>query len=177
MLPPCSACLTRVKSIKNQHADARAAEPRAGEARRKAEGNRSRDRRRSRGSAFLVLVVYGVGFVFAAIAAGLSEALSLWLSLLIVAVMLFLLRGARRVPGNALRPQGLAPDADAGHRGGRHARSKHCRAMSEKRGAEEIRRGDRRRATAPRRGSQSAAWPRSVRSCRLSRPGSPSWRS
>ena len=39
----------------------------------------------------LVLVVYGVGFVFAAIAAGLSGALSLWLSLLIVAVMLFLL--------------------------------------------------------------------------------------
>jgi cobalamin biosynthesis protein CobD/CbiB len=39
----------------------------------------------------LVLVVYGVGFVFAAIAAGLSEALPLWLSLLIVAVVLFLL--------------------------------------------------------------------------------------
>ena len=32
-----------------------------------------------------VLVVYAIGFAFAAIAAGLSEALSLWLSLLIVA--------------------------------------------------------------------------------------------
>jgi protein-S-isoprenylcysteine O-methyltransferase Ste14 len=37
-----------------------------------------------------VLVVYAIGFAFAAIAAGLSEALSLWLSLLIVAGMLLL---------------------------------------------------------------------------------------
>lgn len=37
-----------------------------------------------------VLLVYAVGFLFAAIAAGLSEALSLWLSLLIVAVLLIL---------------------------------------------------------------------------------------
>ena len=37
-----------------------------------------------------VLVVYGIGFAFAAAAAGLSEALSLWLSLLIVAGILFL---------------------------------------------------------------------------------------
>ena len=40
-----------------------------------------------------VLVAYAIGFTFAAIAAGLSEALSLWLSLLIVAVALFLLAG------------------------------------------------------------------------------------
>ena len=38
-----------------------------------------------------VLVVYAIGFAFAAIAAGLSEALSLWLSLLIVAVTLLVL--------------------------------------------------------------------------------------
>ena len=37
-----------------------------------------------------VLVVYAIGFTFAALAAGLSEAISLWLSLLIVAGVLFL---------------------------------------------------------------------------------------
>ena len=37
-----------------------------------------------------VLVVYGIGFLFAALAAGLSEAVSLWLALLIVAGVLFL---------------------------------------------------------------------------------------
>jgi hypothetical protein len=36
-----------------------------------------------------VLVVYAIGFVFASAAAGLSEALPLWLSLLIVALVLF----------------------------------------------------------------------------------------
>jgi protein-S-isoprenylcysteine O-methyltransferase Ste14 len=38
-----------------------------------------------------VLVVYGIGFAFAALAAGLSETISLWLSLLIVAGILFVL--------------------------------------------------------------------------------------
>jgi len=37
-----------------------------------------------------VLVAYGIGFAFAAMAAGISEALSLWLALLIVAGTLFL---------------------------------------------------------------------------------------
>ena len=37
-----------------------------------------------------VLVVYAIGFAFAALAAGLSETISLWLSLLIVAGILFL---------------------------------------------------------------------------------------
>ncbi len=37
-----------------------------------------------------VLLVYAIGFAFAAIAAGLSETLSLWLSLLIVAGILLL---------------------------------------------------------------------------------------
>ena len=37
-----------------------------------------------------VLVVYAIGFLFAALAAGISEAISLWLSLLIVAGILFL---------------------------------------------------------------------------------------
>ena len=37
-----------------------------------------------------VLVVYAIGFAFAALAAGISEAISLWLSLLIVAGILFL---------------------------------------------------------------------------------------
>jgi protein-S-isoprenylcysteine O-methyltransferase Ste14 len=36
-----------------------------------------------------VLVVYGIGFAFSALAAGLSETISLWLSLLIVAGILF----------------------------------------------------------------------------------------
>ena len=42
------------------------------------------------GAVAAVLLVYAIGFAFAAIAAGLSEALSLWLSLLIVAVVLLL---------------------------------------------------------------------------------------
>jgi len=42
------------------------------------------------GAVAAVLVVYAIGFAFAALAAGLSEALSLWLSLLIVAGILFL---------------------------------------------------------------------------------------
>lgn len=37
-----------------------------------------------------VFVVYGIGFAFAAAAAGLSETLALWLALLIVAGILFL---------------------------------------------------------------------------------------
>jgi Putative Actinobacterial Holin-X, holin superfamily III len=40
-----------------------------------------------------VLVVYGIGFALAAAAAGLAEALPLWLSLLIVAGVIFLLAG------------------------------------------------------------------------------------
>ena len=40
------------------------------------------------GAAAAVLVVYAIGFAFAAIAAALSETLSLWLSLLIVALLL-----------------------------------------------------------------------------------------
>ena len=38
-----------------------------------------------------VLVVYGIGFAFATAAAGLSEALPLWLSLLIVTVVILVL--------------------------------------------------------------------------------------
>ena len=41
------------------------------------------------GAVAAVLVVYGIGFAFAALAAGLSETISLWLSLLIVAGILF----------------------------------------------------------------------------------------
>jgi protein-S-isoprenylcysteine O-methyltransferase Ste14 len=57
-----------------------------------------------------VLLVYAIGFVFAAIAAGLSEALSLWLSLLIVAGMLLLVAAiavflAKRFAGKATPPQ------------------------------------------------------------------------
>ena len=37
-----------------------------------------------------VLVVYAIGFAFAAAAAGISEALPVWLSLLIVALLIFL---------------------------------------------------------------------------------------
>ena len=57
-----------------------------------------------------VLVVYAIGFIFAAIAAGLSEALSLWLSLLIVAAMLLLVAAiagflAKRYISKALPPK------------------------------------------------------------------------
>jgi H+/Cl- antiporter ClcA len=43
------------------------------------------------GATAAVLVVYGIGFAFATAAAGLSEALPLWLSLLIVTVVILLL--------------------------------------------------------------------------------------
>jgi hypothetical protein len=39
------------------------------------------------------LLFYGIGFALAAAAAGLAEALSLWLSLLIVAAAIFLIAG------------------------------------------------------------------------------------
>lgn len=42
------------------------------------------------GALAAVLIVYAIGFLFAALAAGISEALSLWLSLLIVAGILLL---------------------------------------------------------------------------------------
>ena len=66
-----------------------------------------------------VLLVYAIGFAFAALAAGLSEAISLWLSLLIVAGILFLAAAIAALPGGALLPQGVAGDARAGTRGGR----------------------------------------------------------
>ncbi len=43
------------------------------------------------GAVAAVLLVYAIGFLFASVAAGISEALSLWLSLLIVAGILILL--------------------------------------------------------------------------------------
>jgi hypothetical protein len=43
------------------------------------------------GAAAAVLAVYGIGFALATAAAGLSEAMPLWLALLIVTVVIFLL--------------------------------------------------------------------------------------
>ena len=76
------------------------------------------------------------GFTFAAIAAGLSEAYSLWLSLLIVAGILLVVAAiagflAVRSMRKASRPRGRS------RRQG--TRSRRWRAMSEKRGVEEIR--------------------------------------
>ena len=71
------------------HAVARAAEPRAGEARGKQKAT-AVGIAGGLGAVAVVLLVYAIGFAFAAIAAGLSEALSLWLSLLIVAAILLL---------------------------------------------------------------------------------------
>ncbi len=61
------------------------------------------------GAAAAVLAVYGIGFAFATIAAGLAEALALWLSLLIVTAMLFALAAvagllARRFASKATPP-------------------------------------------------------------------------
>ena len=61
------------------------------------------------GVAAAVLVVYGIGFVFATVAAGLAEALPLWLSLLIVTVIIFALAAvagllARRFARKATPP-------------------------------------------------------------------------
>jgi uncharacterized membrane protein YqjE len=43
------------------------------------------------GAAAAVLAVYGIGFALATVAAGLSEAMPMWLALLIVTVVIFLL--------------------------------------------------------------------------------------
>ena len=61
------------------------------------------------GVAAAVLAVYGVGFVFATVAAGLAEALPLWLSLLIVTLIIFALAAvagllARRFARKATPP-------------------------------------------------------------------------
>ena len=85
-----------------------------------------------------VLVVYGIGFAFSALAAGLSEAVSLWLSLLIVAGILFVAAAIaaflavrsfarlrlRRRHRRSKRPPG---------------RSKRLNAMPEQRGVEKVR--------------------------------------
>ncbi len=62
------------------------------------------------GAVAAVLVVYGIGFALATAAAGLSEALPLWLSLLIVTVVILLLAAiagllARRSARNASPPK------------------------------------------------------------------------
>ena len=86
-----------------------------------------------------VLVVYGIGFAFAAAAAGLSEAISLWLSLLIVAGILFglaaiagflAMRFIKKLRRRRRRKRSKRPPG----------RSRRLKAMSEKPGVEEIRR-------------------------------------
>jgi hypothetical protein len=62
------------------------------------------------GAVAAVLVVYAIGFIFASIAAGLNETLSLWLSLLIVAGLLLLVAAiaaylARRFARKASPPK------------------------------------------------------------------------
>jgi hypothetical protein len=73
-----------------------------------------------------VLIAYAIGFLFAAIAAGLSEALPLWASLLIVAGILLLaaavagylaMRSARKAggPTQALEEAGLTVETLESH--------------------------------------------------------------
>ncbi len=62
------------------------------------------------GLAALIFVVYALGFLFAAAAAGLSEAVSVWLALLIVGVVLLLIAAlggflAMRFARNASPPK------------------------------------------------------------------------
>ena len=71
------------------------------------------------GAGAAVLIVYGIGFAFAALAAGLSEAISLWLSLLIVAGILFLAAAIAAFLAVRFVQKGVAADARAGTRGGR----------------------------------------------------------
>ncbi len=71
------------------------------------------------GAVAAVLLVYAIGFAFAAIAAALSEALSLWLSLLIVAGMLVLAAGiagflAKRLVRKASPPMPTQAIEEAG---------------------------------------------------------------
>ncbi len=70
------------------------------------------------GIAALVLVVYGIGFALATAAAGLSEVFSLWLSLLIVTLVIFLLAAiaaflAKRFVGKATPPKPAAAIEEA----------------------------------------------------------------
>lgn len=75
-----------------------------------------------------ILVAYGIGFAFATAAAGLNEALPLWLSLLIVTGILFLfaalagylaLRSARKAtpptPSQAIEEAGRTIETLQGH--------------------------------------------------------------
>ncbi len=68
----------------------------------------------------VLLLVYAIGFAFAAIAAGLSETLSLWLSLLIVAGLLVLVAAiagylARRYARKATPPKPVQALEEADH--------------------------------------------------------------
>ncbi len=67
-----------------------------------------------------VLLVYAIGFAFAALAAGLSETMSLWLSLLIVAAILLLVAAiagflAVRFVRKASPPKPAQALEEAGH--------------------------------------------------------------
>lgn len=70
------------------------------------------------GIAAAVLAVYGIGFAFATAAAGLSEVVALWLSLLIVTVVIFLLAAiaaflAKRFVAKASPPKPAAAIEEA----------------------------------------------------------------
>src|SRR4029079_634345 len=70
------------------------------------------------GVAAAVLAVYGIGFAFATVAAGLSEVLAWWLSLLIVTAIIFLLAAiaaflAKRCPRQASPPKPAAAIEEA----------------------------------------------------------------
>ena len=86
---PCSASLTGERS-QAAGTDIGPAQPRARQAGGEAEGT-SIGIAGGLGVAAAVLAVYGIGFAFATVAAGLSEVLAWWLSLLIVTAMISLL--------------------------------------------------------------------------------------
>ena len=66
----------------------------------------------------LVVVLYAIGFIFAAIAAGIAEALPLWASLLIVSLLLLLTAAVLLYLAHALGSEGRAGAARRGRRGG-----------------------------------------------------------
>ena len=70
------------------------------------------------GAGAAALVFYAVGFGFAAAAAGLNEALPLWLSLLIVTGVLLIVAAGPGAAGKTIGEQALASAADSGDPGG-----------------------------------------------------------
>jgi uncharacterized membrane protein YqjE len=101
------------------------------------------------GVAAAVFALYGLGFLFATIAAGLATAMSTWLAILIVTLGLFVIatilgfialnrikKGTPPVPEQAIREAKLTTNALKGDPDGETARPSHAPVASERLGSD-----------------------------------------